>query len=85
MGDIQESKSLTRESHGYPYWKESPQGTCLGPFIKIIYMNDIFYFIEMCDLTNYADDNTLDHIASTIETVLRPYKKYYKCHWMVWR
>ncbi len=33
-------------------------------------MNDIFYVIEICDLANYADDNTLDHIASTIETVL---------------
>ncbi len=33
-------------------------------------MNDIFYFIEICDLANYADDNTLDHIAITIETVL---------------
>ncbi len=33
-------------------------------------MNDIFYFIEICDLANYADDNILDHIASTIETVL---------------
>ncbi len=33
-------------------------------------MNDIFHFIETCDLTNYADDNTLHHIASTIEAVL---------------
>ncbi len=33
-------------------------------------MNDIFYFIETCDLTNYADDNTLHHIASTTEAVL---------------
>ncbi len=33
-------------------------------------MNDIFYFIEKCDLTNYADENSLHHIASTIEAVL---------------
>ncbi len=33
-------------------------------------MNDIFYFIVTCDLTNYGDDNTLHHIASTIEVVL---------------
>ncbi len=33
-------------------------------------MNNIFYFIETCDLRNYADDNTLHHIASTIEAVL---------------
>ncbi len=30
----------------------------------------MFYFIEIYDLANYADDNTLDHIASTIETGL---------------
>ncbi len=33
-------------------------------------MNDIFYFIETWDLTNYTYDNNLHHIASTIETVL---------------
>ncbi len=38
-------------------------------------MNDIFYFIEICDLAKYADDNTLDHIASTIETVLSALQK----------
>ncbi len=35
-----------------------------------IFMNDIFYFIELCDLINYAEDNTLCIIASTIEVVL---------------
>ncbi len=38
-------------------------------------MNDIFYFIEICDLANYADDNTFDHIASTIEAVLSALQK----------
>ncbi len=33
-------------------------------------MNDLFYFIETSNLTNYADDNTLDMISSTIEIVL---------------
>ncbi len=33
-------------------------------------MNDILYFIELCDLVNYADANTLSIIASTIEVVL---------------
>ncbi len=33
-------------------------------------MNDLFYFIETCSLTNYADDNTLDIISCTIEKVL---------------
>ncbi len=38
-------------------------------------MNDIFYFIELCDLVNYADDNTLSIIASTIELVLATLKQ----------
>jgi hypothetical protein len=38
-------------------------------------MNDIFYFIETCDLTNYADDNTIDIIASTVDAVLSALRK----------
>ncbi len=38
-------------------------------------MNDIFYFIEICDLANYTDDITLDLIESTIETVLSALQK----------
>ncbi len=46
-----------------------------------IFMNDIFYFIEICNLANYSDDNTLDHIACTIETVFKcTTKRHYKCY-----
>ncbi len=38
-------------------------------------MNNIFYFIELCDLVNYADHNTLSMIASTIEVVLATLKQ----------
>ncbi len=38
-------------------------------------MNDIFYFIDWCDLVNYADENTLSIIASTIEVVLAAVKQ----------
>ncbi len=34
-------------------------------------MNNIFHFIETYSLTNYANDNTLGMISSTVETVLR--------------
>ncbi len=52
-----------------------PQGSSLGPFLFNIFMNDIFYFIDLCDLSNYADDNTLSIIARTIEVVLAALKQ----------
>ncbi len=44
-------------------------------FFSNIFMNDIFYVIELCDLVNYADDNTLSIFASTIEVVLATLKQ----------
>ncbi len=46
-------------------------------------MNNIFYFINLCDLANYADDNKLSIIASTIEVVLAALKQDSKCHKVV--
>ena len=44
-------------------WKETkrgiPQGSCLGPLLFNLFLNDIFTFVETCELYNYADDNTL--------------------------
>ncbi len=49
---------------GCPLWKVFHRGQAL------VLWNELFYFIETCSLTNYADDNTLDMISTTIETVL---------------
>ncbi len=38
-------------------------------------MNDIFYFMEICDLLNYADDNTLSFIRNTVNLVISAPKK----------
>ena len=74
-GRYQRVKISNDKSSWSPLLKGVPQGSCLGPFIFNVFINDIFYFIESCDLTNYADDNTLDIIASTIEMVLSALRK----------
>ncbi len=38
-------------------------------------MNDIFYFMEISDLLNYADDNTLSVIRNTVNLVISALKK----------
>ncbi len=40
-----------------------------------VFRNHAFYFIETCDLYNYANDNTLDIITSTIDIVLNVWEK----------
>ena len=54
--------------------KGVPQGSNLGPLIFNIFINDIFHWVQKCNLYNYADDNTLmhhspypDQLISTLE------------------
>ncbi len=60
-------------------WKKMlkgiPQGSGLGLFLFNVFMNDIFYFTEKCDLLNYADDNTLIIIRNTVYLVISALKK----------
>ena len=49
-------------AHGQIYRKVFPRGSILEPLLFNVFINDIFYFIEHCDLYNYADDNTLSSL-----------------------
>ncbi len=53
-------------------WKKMLKGIPLGsvPFLFNVLMNDIFYFMDICNLLNYADDNTLSIIRNTVNLVI---------------
>ena len=72
---IQRVKVENTRSDWVSLSKGVPQGSILGPLLFNIFMNDMFFFMEVCDLYNYADDNSVSHSSHDIELVVSNLKK----------
>ena len=68
-------KQRTKVNNCFSSWSNIktgvPQGSILGPLLFNIYLNDIFYFVDKCEITNYADDNTPYCVDENVDTLLK--------------
>ena len=47
------------------------RGSIIGPLLFNIFMNDMYYFINECQLYGYVYDNTLSKTAKNVESLTR--------------
>ena len=48
-----------------------PQGSILGSIFFNLSINDLFFFIALASLNNFADGNTLSAFATTVSRLIK--------------